>query len=76
MASEKPTKKDADDLIRARKIISASVSWKSFLGNWRLEAKALEPRTNTILKLTGYIGRTNYSFCLGNYILDRPNFLC
>jgi hypothetical protein len=64
MASSKPTKQEAEQLIRAQKIISTPISWKSFLGNWRLEANALEPKSNTMLKLQGYIGRDNYSFAV------------
>jgi hypothetical protein len=64
MASCIPTKQEAEKLIGARKIISASVSWKSFMGSWRLEAKALEPESNAMLKLLGYIGKDNYSFTL------------
>lgn len=73
MAGDKPTKQDAEDLIKARKIVSASVTWKSFLGNWRLEATALEPKSNTILRITGYIGKHNYSFCLlhRNYAIRK-----
>jgi hypothetical protein len=64
MTLPKPTKEDAEQLINARKIISGSISWKPVGGIWRLEAKALEPGTNTILKLNGYIGTNNYSFAL------------
>lgn len=64
MASDKPTEQEVEKLIRTRKIVSASVTWRSFLGTWRLEATALEPISNNILRITGYIGRHNYSFCL------------
>lgn len=62
MAS-KLTRTEADALVKARKVISASTCWKSVNGSWRLEATVLEPKSDSILRLTGYIG-TNYSFSL------------
>ena len=73
MANEKPTEQEAERLIKARKIVSASVTWKSENGSWRLEATALEPKSNTILRITGYIGKHNYSFCVlhRNYTIRK-----
>lgn len=56
----KITRQEADKLVIARKIITASVSWKLFGNNtWRLEAKALVVETKEILVVKGYIGRDN-----------------
>ena len=65
MSPSKPTKAEADQLVAARKVVSAPVTWASTpSGSWRLEAKALaiEPRAVFILK--GTIGRRNHSFAL------------
>jgi hypothetical protein len=59
------TKEQADKLVKAKKTITSSVSWKSAGKNiWRLEARALTTNTKEILILKGYIGKVNYSFVL------------
>lgn len=55
----------ADAVVKMRKVVSASVSWKSHSRNtYRLETKALVIDTNEIVVIKGYIGKTNYSFAL------------
>lgn len=56
---------EADRLVKAKKLVSASVSWKTSNNNsWRLEAKAVELETQEILSIKCYIGKDNYSFAL------------
>ena len=64
MATLKPTRSEADELIAARKIITSSITWKTDREFLRLEAKALEPERQAIFRLVGCIGKRNYSFCL------------
>lgn len=61
--SSKLTRAEADILVKSKKVVSASATWKSIGGAWRLETAVLEPKSDSILRLTGYIG-TNYSFSL------------
>lgn len=59
------TREEADKLVKVRKIVSASVSWKSAgKGIMRLETKALTQHTKEILIVKGYIGKDNYGFVL------------
>jgi hypothetical protein len=73
MDKSRPTKSEADELVNAKKIVTASVSWSLERGSWRLEVKAIEPNNQTIFRLVGVIGKTNHSFSLlyKNYSIRR-----
>jgi hypothetical protein len=59
------TKNEADNLIKIRKIVSASVSWFPCInGSWRLDVKALAQEAHSFLIIKGCIGKDNYSFAL------------
>ena len=61
----KLTRKDAESIIKSKKIVSASVSWKAGgRGTYKLEANCLVVETREILSIKGYIGRDNYGFAL------------
>jgi hypothetical protein len=65
MASSVPTEKEAEHLVKARKIVTASVSWMPHTSyGWRLETKALALDTKDIFRVIGTIGRDNHSFAL------------
>lgn len=58
------SKADAEEVLREEKIITENLRWQRFSSSYRLEAGVLAPGSGKLLRLKGYIGRTNYSFTL------------
>lgn len=69
-----PTRDEADELVRAHKIVSALLRWKpEGQYRWKLEATVLAVEQNELLKLCGVVGKRNHSFVLlyQNYPLRK-----
>mgnify|MGYP000854140164 CR=1 FL=1 len=65
MATRILTREEADKIIKAEKVVSSSISWRSENPtSWRLEARALIRDTKEFVSIRGYIGSSNYSFVL------------
>lgn len=58
------TKDQADGILAGPKIIAANLVWRFDRRGYRLEASVLAEDTREMLKLRGYVGRTNRSFAL------------
>ena len=58
------TEAEAKRILEETKVIGANLSWKSEGETFRLEATVLCPESEEILRLRGFVGRTNRSFVL------------
>ena len=65
MALKPPTKTEADNLVAKYKVASSKLAWRPEPKGWRLQATVMAVDSDDLVfKLTGYIGKSNYSFVL------------
>ena len=58
------SKAEAEEVLVEEKIITENLQWQRFSTNHRLDAGVLALASGRLLRLKGYVGRTNYSFTL------------
>jgi hypothetical protein len=58
------SKADAEEVLGEAKIITENLQWQRFSSSYRLDAGVLATTSGKLLRLKGYVGRTNFSFAL------------